>query len=257
MANEDDENDTQAAPETAPEKPRGCFSRLIVLVLLLAAVGLGFALYSMAQPQDLSDIQGYEPASRALLRRDIKQMLETSKARSYPVTLTEGELNQWLLGVVKIKQGGLFGTQEIPAGEAKQGLQQLANQVALDGVWVRLEDGRAEVVLERKVMGKPFTVSIYLQIEQTENEKGSKTEVHFRGGPYHPYLPYPKCGGRFGQLPVPQGFLLLVLPAYKNLAAAFPEEIRLGFEEMTRIKIEKGRLTLDPRVPTRIVTGSP
>jgi hypothetical protein len=77
------------------------------------------------------------------------------------------------------------------------------------------------------------------------------------GGPYHPYLPFPKCGGRFGQLPVPQGFLLLVMPAFNHLAKAFPEELHLGFEEITRIKIEDERLTLDPRVPTKTVTTQP
>ena len=212
----------------------------IVVFLLLSAVGLGFAIYDMAQPQDLTDIQGHDPNSRAKQPRDVKMMLEVSKARSYPVTLTEGEINQWLPGVLQGKQGGL-----------------LADKVTLEGVWIRLEDGRAEVVMERRVMGKPFTVSIYLQIEQTETEDGSKTAVHFRGGSFHPYLPYPKCGGRFGRLPVPQGFLLFVLPAYKNLAAAFPDEIRLGFEEMPRIKIEKGRLTLDPRIPASTLTPPP
>jgi len=233
-----DANDEKSPPAQA--NPRGCFFRLLVLVLLLCAVGLGFAIYFITLPQDLSDIHGYSPDSRALLRRDIRIMLQNSHDRSYPVTITEGEINQWLLGVLKAKQGGL-----------------LADKVSLDGVWARLEDGRAELVLERKVMGKPFTVSMYLQIEQTENESGAKTEINFHGGPFHKYLPFPRCGGRFGQLPVPQGFLLLVMPSFKNLAAVFPEELRLGFEEMTRIKIEKGRLTLDPRVPQRTPTGSP
>jgi hypothetical protein len=233
MADDDNENSTHA-------KPRGCFSRLIVLILLLSAVGLGFSIYFMAQPQDLSDIHGYTPETRALLRRDIKLMLKNSLDRSYPVTLTEGEINQWLLGVLKASQSG-----------------PLADKVTVDGVWVRLEDGRAEVVLERKVMGKPFTVSMYLQIEQTESENGARTEVQFHGGPYHNYLPFPKCGGRFGKLPIPQGFLLLIMPSLKNLAAAFPEEIRLGFEEMTRVEIKKNRLTLDPRVPQRTVTSPP
>ena len=159
MADDNDEKPTKV-------RPRGCLSRLIVLVLLLAAVGLGFSMYFMAQPQDLSDIHGYTPETRALLRRDIRLMLKNSLDRSYPVTLTEGEINQWLLGVLKATQGG-----------------PLADKVALDGVWVRLEDGRAEVVLERKVMGKPFTVSMYLQIVQTESENGARTEVQFHGGP--------------------------------------------------------------------------
>lgn len=233
MADANDQKPTQA-------NPRGCLARLLVLILLLVALSLGVAIYFIAQPQDLSDIHGYTPENRSLLRRDLKMMLQNSLDRAYPVTLTEGEINRWLLAVLNPKQDGL-----------------LANKVTLEGVWVRLEDGRAEVVLERKVLGKSFTVSMYLQIEGSETDDGPTTDVQFHGGPFHPYLPFPKCGGRFGRLPVPQGFLLLVMPAFKNLAAAFPEEIRLAFKEMARIKIEDERLTFDPRVPRRAAAGAP
>ena len=54
-------------------------------------------------------------------------------------------------------------------------------------------------------------------------------------------------GGRFGQLVVPQGFLLLVLPAYEQLAALYRKELELGFEEMSRITLADGKLILDPR----------
>lgn len=226
--------------ERAAKQPRGCLPRLTVWLLLLASVGLGFSMYYVAQPQDLGDIQGYLPASQALLRRDLQRMLQDSHDRSYPVTITEGQINDWLRGVVSAKQGG-----------------PLAGKVSLDGVWVRLEDGRAEIVLERKVMGKPFTVSMYLQVEQTETEDGTKTEVKRHGGRYHPYLPFPSVGGRFGKLAVPQGFLLLVMPSYQKLAALFPAEVRLGFEDMARIEIKKGSLTLDPRPPTRTITSPP
>lgn len=213
------------------ERPqRGCFAKLTVGLLLLATVGLGFAIYRVAQPQDLSDIQGYRPETRALLRRDIRKMIQSSLDTKRPVTLTEADLNDWLRGVVQAKQGGL-----------------LAERVALDGVWVRLEAGRAEIVMERKVLGKPFTVSMYVRIKQTKGADGTRTEIALHGGPYHEFLPFPTIGGRFGQLPVPQGFLLLVMPAYQKLAALFPDEIRLGFEEMNRIEIKKGQLTLDPR----------
>lgn len=229
-------NDATSSKST----PRGCLTRFIMLLLLLVAVGLGVSIYFMSQPQDLSDIQGHSPANRPPLRQDINAMLRNSLESSYPVTLTEGEINRWLLDALRTQQGGL-----------------LADKVSLDGVWVRLEDGRAEVVLERRVLGKSFTTSMYLQIEQTESDTGSTTEIQFHGGPFHPYLPFPKCGGRFGRLPVPQGFLLLVMPAFKNLAAAFPEELRLGFKEMARVKIADERLTLDPRVPQLPVPGSP
>jgi hypothetical protein len=50
-------------------------------------------------------------------------------------------------------------------------------------------------------------------------------------------------------LVVPQGFLLLVLPSYQQLASLFRDEIHLAFEEMARIKIEKHRLILNPTAP--------
>lgn len=221
-------------------KPRGCLARFMVLGLLLASVGLGFALYFIAQPQDLSDIQGYRPDTRDILRRDFRRMFQTSLDRSYPVTVTEREINTWLAEVVRTKQGGLA-----------------APYASLDGVWVRLGDGVAEVILERNVMGKPFTVSMFLQVAQTEDAEGIHTEVKLHGGGFHEYLPFPSRGGRFGKLVVPQGFLILVMPAYKNFAKCCPGEIDLGFEKMARIKIEKGRLTLDPRVPTRTISSPP
>lgn len=224
-------------PPAAP--PRGCLPRLTVWLLLLASVGLGCSLYFIAQPQDLSDIQGYRPETRAP-RPDVPKMLADSHERAYPVIFTEGQLNDWLRGAVQANQAGL-----------------LADKVSLTGVWVRLEDGRAEIVLERKVMGKPFTVSMYVQVVQTESEEGTKTEIRCHGGGYHEMLPFPTVGGRFGRLAVPQGFLLLVLPSFQRLSALFPEEIRLGLEEMARIKIEKNRLTLDPRVPTRTEINPP
>jgi len=194
----------------------------------------------MAQPQDLSDIHGYAPDSRPPSRHDLGQQLQNSLDRAYPVTFTEGEINGWLLSTLQTRQGGL-----------------LAEHVALDGVWVRLEDGRAEVVLERKLLGRPFTVSMYLQVEHSETDQGTTTEVQFHGGEFHPYLPFPKCGGRFGRLPVPQGFLHLVLPAFKNLAAVFPEELRLGFVEMPRVDFADDRITFDPRGPQPIAVSPP
>jgi hypothetical protein len=68
-----------------------------------------------------------------------------------------------------------------------------------------------------------------------------------QGGPYHSDFPKPPRGGRFGKLVVPQGFLLLVMPAYEKLASQFSSEIDLGLREMSKIQIKKGYITLDPR----------
>ncbi len=210
----------------------GCFSKLVVLILLVAAGGLGMAIYNALQPQDLSDLKSPAPAANPVPDRDVKVVLKNAIDRGFPVTLQEAEINQWLARTLVAKQGGL-----------------LAEKVTFDRVWVRLEEGIAEVIMERQLMGKPFTVSMYVQIERLESQQGVFTEIHPHGGPYHPDFPHPPRGGRFGKLVVPQGFILLVLPAFEKLAAQFPAEIELGLREMSRITLEKGRIVLDPREP--------
>lgn len=228
------------ADSSKPKSGGGCLGKLFFLILLVASCSLGAAVFFIAQPQDLSDIGGYGPISKSPPARDMKAVLDNSIKRGYKVTLTETEINQWLGRVLTAKQGGM-----------------LASEAPLERVWIRLDDGTAEVIMERMVMGRPFTVSMFLQIEQLQSSKGVRTEVLLHGGPYHESLPRPPRGGRFGKLVVPQGFLLLVMPAYEKLAAVFTEEIHLGFEEMARIKIEKNRLVLDPREPSDGPAGMP
>ncbi|MEI6178074.1 MAG: hypothetical protein WCS43_14370 [Verrucomicrobiota bacterium] len=218
----------------------GCFRKLIVLIILLASIGIGVGCFFIAQKQDLSDIGGYGPVAKATPVRDLRVVLRNSIDRGYPVTLTETEINQWLGRTLRTKQGGL-----------------LAGQVSLERLWVRLDDEFAEVIMERKFMGKPFTVSMFLKIEQIQGPREAVTEVHLEGGPYDERLPFPTRGGRFGRLVVPQGFLLLVLPAFKKLPDLFHEEIDLAFKDMARIKIEKNQLVLDPKEPSDGQSGLP
>lgn len=210
----------------------GCLSKLVLLFLLVAALGLGTAVFFVARPQDLSDLGGHGAGGAKRNVRDLKVVLQNAITRGYAVTLTEAEINQWLATVLATKQGGPLG-----------------GQISLDRVWVRLFDGHAEVIMERSIMGKPFTVSMFLRLEQLQGLKSVENKVHLDGGPYHPDVPYPPRGGRFGSLVVPQGFLILVKPAYEKLAEIFKDEIRLAFEEMSRVKIEKNSLVLDPRDP--------
>ena len=194
---------------------------------------MGSAVFHVAQPQDLSDVGGYAPApAPPSAGEDLQTVLQNSVERGYALTLTEERINNWLGHTLSLKQGGL-----------------LASQASLERVCVRLEDGFAEIIMVRKVLGKPFTVSLFLKVDQFEGDQSVKTVLKLDGGPYHKDFPVPPRGGRFGKLVVPQGFLILVMPAYKKLAALFPEERRLGLDEMARIKIEKGRLILDPREP--------
>lgn len=218
-------------PPPPPPRRRGCAARLAVLVLFLAAVGLGWALYYASLPQDMSDLDG--PGDK-VAARDLRLVLKSAVDRGYPVTLSQAEINGWLRQVLESRQGGL-----------------LEEHVSLDGVRVRLTEETAEVIMMRTIFGRPFTTSMFLQIEQVENAEGLKTQIHLHGGPYLENLPRPMRGGRFGQLVVPQGFLFLLVPAFSELAGQFKEEVRWGFEEMARISMEDGKITFDPRPPTR------
>ncbi len=213
-------------------KPKGsCLGKLVALVALAGVAGLGAGVFFMAQPQDLSDIKGITGTSKS---RDLRAVLQSAVDRGYEVTLTEEEINLYLKQTLLAKQGGM-----------------LEKSVAFDGVRVRLEEGRAEVIMQRSVMGQPLTLSMFVRVEQTLSLKGTtQTTVMRDGGPMIPQLPRAERivkGGRFGQLVVPQGFLLLVLPAYEKLATAYQKELELGFEEMSRITMSDGKLVLDPR----------
>lgn len=216
------------AEPTKSKSGGGCFSKLLMLILLAAAFGLGAAIFYAIKPQDLADLATTKP----LPERDMKVVLQNSIDRGYELTLSEAELNQWLARTLVAKQGGF-----------------LEGKVTFDRVWVRLEDGRAEVIMARKFLGKPFTVSMYLQVEQVEDLKGPLLNITPSGGPYLKDFPHPPRGGRFGQLVVPMGFLHLVMPAYEKLPPLFSDEIDLAFTKMSRIRIDKGKLVLDPREP--------
>lgn len=213
--------------DPAPPSPKsggGCLSRLARVLLI---TGLGAAVYFMSQPQDLSTVEISAP-----LERDVKAALDQAIRNDAPLTLTEGEINRWLAKTLVTRQGGLFD-----------------DKVSLDQVLVRLENERAEIIMARRCFGHPFTVSMYVKIERSFDAMGPMTTVHPSGGAYVKNFPQLAIGGRFGQLTVPQGFLHLVMPAYKKLAAEFSKEIDLAVVKMARLRIEPQKLILDPREP--------
>jgi len=219
------------------EKPRGgCLGKLFGLLVFPVIAGLGAALYFVSLPQDLSDLGGNAPVSTtpASPPRDMEAVLTKSIEGDYSVILSEKELNEWLGRELKLEQTG-----------------ELARWVGLKRVWVRLRENVAEIIVEREIAGRPFTTSMFLQVEQSESAKGISTKIHLHGGGFHESVPRPTRGGRFGQLTVPQGFLIMVMPEYRKLATLFEKEIDLGFQRMAQIKIKDGKIELDPKQPTR------
>lgn len=216
-----------------PSKPRGsCLGKLVVLTALLGVAGLGAAVYFIGKPQDLGDIKGREAGLTAA--PDLGVVLKRAIDENYKVTLTEEQVNRYLQQTLAAKQGGALG-----------------EFVTFTGVSVRLEENRAEIIMERSFMEHPLTLSMFVRVEQTLDVQGrTQTTVMRDGGPFVPQLPRLERlvkGGRFGSLVVPQGFLLLVLPGFEKLADVYKNELHLGFEEMSRITIADGKLILDPR----------
>lgn len=213
----------------------GCLARLLGLGVFLCLGALGVALWFVAQPQDLSDLEG-TGAAAAGEARDLKEVLSRSLSGGHEVTLSEADINRYLAATLKAEQGGLF-----------------AKEVGIEDVFLRLEDGRAEIIIVRSFREHRFTLSMFLRIEQVENPNGSvETQVLRNGGLFHEDVPNPPVGGRFGRLSVPEGFLHLVLPSFEALAKVYrsgnpedPREIDL-IEEMSRIRIEDGNLILNP-----------
>jgi hypothetical protein len=200
----------------------GCMRTVLVLALLLLAI-LGVLTYLTFDPQNLSDIEGWREDVSPIPApgRDLGKVLESALKGGHSATLTEREINHYLVNTLKIRQEGVF-----------------KERVELKGVWVRLTENRAEVIIEREIMGKKrHTISMFLEIEQRLGEKDQVTTyVH-------------RSGGRFGRTEVPQGYLLIVMGAFDSLGAAYGDELaifRQMFKGMTRVVIKEGELVLTP-----------
>ena len=227
-----------AGKEETKEKPKGsCLGRLAALFVVVVIGALGTAVWFIMQPQAMGDLAGRGDSAVQSRSRDVVAVLSNALEKGYPVTLSEEDINSYLKRTLKPAQGGFLG-----------------QWVKLEGAAVRLRGDVAEVILVRSILGRPFTVSMFLKVEMTESADGKITKfVHRHGGKYHEMLSMPMRGGRFGKLVVPQGFLILIWPSMESLAKVYEKELKLAGEEMARVKIEDGKVTLDPRPNTRSV----
>lgn len=217
------------AETSKKEAGQGCMGKIGLLFLIALFGGMIAAVYFVIRPQNLEDVGGYH-AVEGDISRDLVVVLEKSLEKGHPLALTEKEINLWLSRALSSRQGGLA-----------------AKWVTLDGVWVRLLDGHAEIIQERTVMGQSFTVSLFVSIERKLEAGRIYKQVHLHSGPYHKDVPRPVRGGRFGRLVVPQGFLIFVMPSFEKLKNEFQKEIKLGIQEMSVVRFENRRLILQPR----------
>lgn len=214
---------------TEKKKRPGCLSCIGFLLLLVFFVGMIIAVIFVATPQDVTDIKGRSEALQNQGVRDLAEVLRMSHDKGHQVVVREAELNRWLHQTLQGKQEGILG-----------------EWVTITGVWVRISDGYAELIQEREALGRTFTISMFLRLEVLTEDGKQLKRFHLNNGPFLEAVPMPRRGGRLGKLTVPEGFLMFVLPSYKQLAELYRREIRLAFQEMSEVRFEKGRITLTP-----------
>lgn len=194
-------------------------STYLGLLSLLLIIGLSVLTF---QPRDLSDIDGYREGAEPLPTSgpDLASVLRNAEKAGHSVIITEKELNEYLLRTLSFKQTGAF-----------------EGWFRARGVWVRLGEGEAEVILEREMLeGERHTISMILRPEQTETDSGLNTSVHRRRG-------------WWGRVKVWGGMLRFTQSSFSSLADQYEEELELIeklFRSQMRITIEDKKVTLIP-----------
>lgn len=189
------------------------------LLFLVLFVGLSVLTF---QPQDLTDIDGYREGTEPIPTggSDFVSVLKEAERNGRKVVITEAEINEYLRRTISFKQTGTF-----------EGYFQAR------GVWVRLREGEAEVILEREMPeGQRHTISMILKPEQTETDSGLNTAVH-------------RTTGWWGRVKVWGGMLRLTQSSFQSLADEYEEELELVqklFRRQMRITIEDKKVTLVP-----------
>ncbi|MGC6565082.1 MAG: hypothetical protein ACON38_05660 [Akkermansiaceae bacterium] len=205
------------------------------LFFALLFVGLlGYGVFLSFEGQDLSDIEGRAENDRELNPSSVPIMIEMAAKNRQAITISEKELNSWIAKTLKVRQEGM-----------------LADHVELKGVWVRFdneESGRAEIIIEREIKGRPHTISMFVRVERKKKEDGSYTTyIHKDGGRLWGLLAF---GGKFGKIRVPQGFLFFTQSSFQALSNLFEQELKWMEEEITtrgggQILFEEGQMRIE------------
>lgn len=200
----------------------GCLHRLAKWFIKTMLIALSLVVVLIFIPQDISDIAVADHS------RELLPVFQNSVKGEYEVKISEGELNAYLKKTLALQ--------------------------GVDQVLVRLEDGRTEIILVKKIFGRNFTESIFLRVEQMADLNGSMHHDILLDGGKFPGTNMLK-GGRLGRLTLPQGFIRLYLSSFDKLASVLKQEIHHGIEEMITVKFQPDELVLDPKLPAETGMG--
>ena len=224
--NESKESKEGEKPELSVPPPtrKSIILKNLLYVLLVGLIIVGTLGYLSFDPQDLSDVEGYEPDSSRLPvgGRDLGAVLKDAEKNKREVRITEEELNKYLRRTLKFEQGGWF-----------------KSFVTARGAWIKLEEAGIEVIIEREIAswGRRHTVSMLLEIEQTVREDGGIDTTGLK-----------RKWGKWGRSKVINGFVVLTQPSFRALKEAYAEEIKRFWRMLGsfQIKISDGEIKLSP-----------
>ena len=214
MADSDKDSGKSSKSDSVPPPSKGQrFLKFVFVMAALAILVLGLLAYVSFEPQGLSDIKGYreEPSPIPPGGRDLAAELREASKSGAALRITEEEINNYLIRTLKFEQEGVFKGRVTPLG-----------------VWVRLNEGEAEVIIERDLMGKRrHTISMFLRPEQVEEKDGLATTVH-RGS------------GQWGKVRISRGFMYLTKSSFTELGKVYSEEL----DVLKKMFTNKVRITI-------------
>lgn len=192
----------------------GGISFATVLMTLVALAMLGAAVMA-GLPMDLSAFKGRETtpvateAPRNLLAEAQKVMID----RNADIVFTEEEVNRYLSRRLQGVQKGM-----------------IASIVKYRGAYVDLTPGKAEVVIEREVFGKPITMSVTVTPEVYQKQVR--------------YLP---TNWTLGRISLGERNVKPVIELFRRLRVTLGDEYEM-LRQMTEVRFEEDRVVLDSRL---------
>ncbi len=186
-------------------------SRLVITV----SVAFFTAIFvQTCRAPDLRKAEGFGEGDLASGKsRDLYRLLQiATRDEQEPLTITEREMNTYLAKTLRGRQTGW---------------QRLL--VRYEGIFVDFREGQAEVIVVRRVLGRPLPISCFIDI--TAGEDSYLTQVQ---------------GTAIGRLRSRIWVIDVVMETFRTLRREYQPEISYLFR-MSEIRFEDGRMILDPR----------
>lgn len=179
----------------------------------------------MWQPQDLSDIEGYNDT---IPSRNLERLICRKAPLREVIVIPEADINRYLRDTCRIRQDGFFSI-------FSQG----------HGIAFRFHDGYAELIIDR-VFGHDShqTTAVNISFTREVTDEQPKLNVALRGG--SPIFGTIHRGGRIGKLAVPQRHITILQPALESLKGSYPAICEVLLDNGYCPFFEEGRVVLRP-----------